>query len=162
MIILGLGSNLGDREKNILKAITRLSSQGDIFVDKVSSIYQTEPVGLKEQPQFLNAVVSITTSLTPGKLLERCLEIEKMMGRIRTQKWGPRVIDIDIIIYNDVVLCTDELYLPHPRMHERNFVLIPLAEITKNVPIYRGLTADELLARSLDKSNVCFFKKIIR
>ncbi|MGI6092480.1 MAG: 2-amino-4-hydroxy-6-hydroxymethyldihydropteridine diphosphokinase [Veillonellaceae bacterium] len=160
MIILGLGSNIGERETNILNAIKQLSATEGITIDKVSAIYQTEPIGIKDQPEFLNAVISIKTGLNSYELLKICLDIETAMGRIRTVKWGPRIIDIDLLMFDELVLNEDQLCLPHPRMFERNFVLVPLIDIAGDLPIYKGLTATELLNRSTDDSKVLFYKQI--
>jgi 2-amino-4-hydroxy-6-hydroxymethyldihydropteridine diphosphokinase len=160
MIILGLGSNLGEREKNIIAAIEALKRHPDIVIDKVSALYETEPVGVKEQPGFLNAVISIKTQLPPLELLEICLGVERDLGRIRKQRWGPRNIDIDILLYDDVTVELDRLILPHPRLHERHFVLVPLQEIAADVPVYKGMSAAELLQINADTSMVAFYKKM--
>lgn len=161
MIILGLGSNIGDKEANILTAIKFLSDNKDIIIDKVSALYRTEPVGVKDQPEFLNAVISIKTALSPHELLKACLSTEQKMGRVRIKRWGPRNVDIDILMYNDVVLDSQDLNLPHPRLCERNFVLIPLADITGKLPVCNGMTANELMAVNKDESKVFFIKEII-
>jgi 2-amino-4-hydroxy-6-hydroxymethyldihydropteridine diphosphokinase len=160
MIILGLGSNLGEREKNIIAAIEALKRHPDIVIDKVSALYETEPVGVKEQPGFLNAVVSIKTQLPPLELLEICLGVERDLGRIRKERWGPRNIDIDILLYDDMTVELDRLILPHPRLHERHFVLVPLQEIAADVPVYQGMSATELLQINADTSMVAFYKKM--
>ncbi|WP_371371275.1 2-amino-4-hydroxy-6-hydroxymethyldihydropteridine diphosphokinase [Sporomusa aerivorans] len=160
MIALGLGSNIGNantREDNIATAIHLLNSHPRISVEKTSSLYETEPVGLKEQPSFINAVIAIKTELSPLELLAVCLEVEKKMGRVREVRWGPRNIDIDLLVYHDVEMVGEVLELPHPRISERNFVLIPLAEIADNSPIYKGKTAAELLAVTLDDSQVTIY-----
>lgn len=164
MIALGLGSNIGSekntREDNIASAIRHLQEHPEIKVDKISSLYETEPVGLKEQPSFLNAVVSITTSLTPQELLAICLSIEREMGRVREVRWGPRNIDIDLLIYHDVEMNENALELPHPRMPDRKFVLIPLLEIAGNESIYKGKKVQELLDATIDDSNVIVYGTI--
>ncbi len=146
MICLGLGSNLGDRRGNIAGAVARLAAWPGITVEKVSSLYETAPVGYTDQPDFLNAAVCVTTTLTPQELLAACLAVERALGRERKVRWGPRTVDIDVLFYEDVVLATDELTLPHPRFHERCFVLAPLAELTGDMPVYGGKTAGELAA----------------
>jgi 2-amino-4-hydroxy-6-hydroxymethyldihydropteridine diphosphokinase len=146
VICLGLGSNLGDRAANLRETVARLAAWPGIKVEKVSSVYETAPVGLTEQPDFLNAVAVVATTLTPAELLAACLEVEKAMGRVRLVRWGPRVIDIDVLLYDDVSLDTPDLVLPHPRLHERSFVLVPLAEVAPVLPVYGGKTAIELLA----------------
>lgn len=126
---IGIGTNMGERMQNINEALTALRLLPRTEVDSVSSIYETEPWGLKEQPYFLNAVIKVTTELSPNALLGALLGIEAAMGRIRTVKNGPRILDLDLLIYDDVVMNTPELNLPHPFICEREFVLKPLTEI---------------------------------
>jgi dihydroneopterin aldolase / 2-amino-4-hydroxy-6-hydroxymethyldihydropteridine diphosphokinase len=129
---LSLGSNMWDREGNIRSAIERLGSFDDIKLNGISGIYETEPVGYLEQDMFYNAVVEVSTCLKPHELLKRVLGIENELGRKRTVRWGPRTIDIDILTYDDMKMDTEDLILPHPRMFERAFVLVPLMEICKD------------------------------
>ncbi|HWR38860.1 MAG TPA: 2-amino-4-hydroxy-6-hydroxymethyldihydropteridine diphosphokinase [Patescibacteria group bacterium] len=154
MIVLGLGSNLGDRAENIRRAVALLSEQKEIAVEKVASLYETEPVGYVDQAPFLNTVVEIKTTLSPRELLERCLQVELQMGRVREVRWGPRNIDIDLLIYNDVVWEDAELILPHPRLQDRRFVLVPLQELAADEIVCQGARAAELLARTPDTSQV--------
>lgn len=126
---LGLGSNVGDREEYIEQAIFLLEKNPDVEMVKHSANFETEPEGGGDQPQFLNAAVAVKTKLPPHKLLEVCQEIEATLGREREIEWGPRTIDIDILLYNDEVVSDDKLQIPHPLMHERLFVLKPLREI---------------------------------
>lgn len=164
MIVLGLGSNISNatytREDNIATAISLLSNHPRVSIELVSSLYETEPVGLKEQPNFLNAVVAIETDLKPLELLNFCLATEKQMGRVREVRWGPRNIDIDLLVYHNVEMITSSLELPHPRMPERKFVLIPLAEIAGDATIYKGITAQELLMSTSDDSQVNLYGRI--
>ncbi len=160
MILIALGSNMGNRQQNIMTAIRKLSEHEDITVEKVSSLYETKPVGVIHQPDFLNGVISIHTTLKPLALLEVCLQTEKAMGRIRHERWGPRNIDIDILIYHSDVIQDEVLQLPHPRLHERSFVLVPLQEIVGNLPIYQGLTAEELLITMDDRSDVMLYTEM--
>jgi len=143
---LALGSNLGDREANLRDAVNRLESD-EIAVLCRSSLYETAPQELLDQPRFLNAVGQIETSLFPMQLLQRVREIERQMGRRRVTPKGPRNIDIDVVFYGRSVIATAELEVPHPRMAQRRFVLEPLAEIA---PDFRhpvtGKTASEMLA----------------
>ena len=127
VVFLALGANLGDREKNLHEAIARLAPFVDIT--STSSIYETEPVGVREQPWFLNLVVRGTTTLSPVDLLRRVKKIEIEMGRSEGIRFGPRPIDIDILFYDRLIELSPALTIPHPRLHERAFVLIPLAEI---------------------------------
>jgi len=130
VVFLGLGSNLGDRGENIKKAIEHLKDK--IRIEKVSSIIETEPYGFVDQPKFLNCVLKGTTVLSPFELLKFVLDIENKMGRKRLFKWGPRNIDIDILFYDDCVIDTENLKIPHPELHKRLFVLEPLCEIEKD------------------------------
>jgi len=124
-----LGANLGDREASLREAIRRLGDAAGIEVRRISRIYETDPVGYTEQPAFLNMAVALGTTLSPLELLRAMLGIEKEMGRVRDIRWGPRVIDLDLLLYEDVGMETDELTLPHPRMGERSFVLVPLKDV---------------------------------
>jgi 2-amino-4-hydroxy-6-hydroxymethyldihydropteridine diphosphokinase len=124
---LSLGSNLGNRESHLRDAERRLGAIGRIAA--VSSFYETEPVEITAQPWFLNCAVALETALTPQELMTAILRIEKDMGRQRLQKKGPRLIDIDILLFGNVVLDSEEVAIPHPAMHERRFVLEPLLEI---------------------------------
>lgn len=127
-VLIGIGSNLGDRERNCLRAIELMAERG-IAVKKRSRIYETEPWGVKDQPRFMNMAVSVETDLEPGRLLGVLKEIERLLGRKETVRYGPRVLDLDILLYGSLVLDEPGLKIPHPRMHEREFVLVPLAEI---------------------------------
>lgn len=128
---LSLGSNVGDREAQLRGAVNRLAALGRVAA--VSSFYQTEPVEFTDQPWFLNCAVALETGVTPQQLMGSLLAIEKQMGRERVQKKGPRSIDIDILLFDDLVVDTKEVTIPHPAMHERRFVLEPLAEIALEV-----------------------------
>lgn len=128
---LGLGSNLGEREENLCQALTLLSAK--INLEDVSSVYETEPAGYKEQPFFLNLVCRIATDLPPDELLYFAKDIETEMGRIPSFPNAPRIIDIDILFYEDRISSTQDLTIPHPRLQGRAFVLIPLAEIAPDL-----------------------------
>jgi 2-amino-4-hydroxy-6-hydroxymethyldihydropteridine diphosphokinase len=145
-VYLGLGSNVGDRETNLREALKRLESEGTRVVRR-SSLYETEPQELRDQPWFLNAVVEVETDLFPLQLLACIRNIEREMGRRRVTSKGPRNIDIDILFYGRNVIDTADLEVPHPRIAQRRFVLEPLAEIA---PSFRhpltGKTAIEMLA----------------
>jgi len=143
---LGLGSNLGDRESNLKSAVEMLRVSGGILAVRASSFYETEPVGYVDQPGFLNAAAEVETTLSPEELLRLCHDIEDRLGRVRTIRWGPRTIDLDILLYGDRVIDTEDLTVPHPLMHEREFVLRPLSEIAPGLPHPRlGKTVGELL-----------------
>ena len=126
-VYLSLGSNVGDRAANLRTAIKRVSSLGDVMA--VSSFYETEPVEFAAQPRFLNCAVEVDTEKMPKQLLAGILDIEREMGRRRVQKKGPRTLDIDILLFGNSIIQTKGLTIPHPAMHERRFVLEPLAEI---------------------------------
>ena len=126
---VGLGSNLGARESHLQEALSRLAALPTIEVVQVSSLYETAPVGVTDQPEFINAAAAVETALGPEDLLEVLLRIENQMGRVRTFRWGPRVIDLDLLLYGDQQIALPDLIVPHPRLLERAFVLVPLAEI---------------------------------
>jgi len=130
---LGLGSNLGDRFRNLSEAARRLNQNEGIEVVEISHVYETDPAGDDDQPEYLNAAVRVQTTLEPKILLKVCLEIEQTMGRIRHKRWGPRIIDIDILFYENIIMSERELILPHPLLHERGFVLRPLADIAPDL-----------------------------
>ncbi|MHB8174010.1 MAG: 2-amino-4-hydroxy-6-hydroxymethyldihydropteridine diphosphokinase [Nitrospirota bacterium] len=143
---IGLGSNLGDRAGNIKKAVQLLEKSPGIKVVKLSPFYETEPVGDVPQGKFINAAAEVYTALFPLGLLALCRGIEDALGRVRTVKWGPRTIDLDILLYDEEVIETGELAVPHPLMHEREFVLKPLSDIAPDAyhPVLRK-TVLELL-----------------
>ena len=129
---LGLGSNIGDRKQLLLTAIDLIGNIKGIKVTKQSSIYETAPIGYTDQPNFLNLCLEIETKLSPQQLLKHCLDIEQQLHRVREIRWGPRTLDIDILLYSDNIIETDNLSVPHPRMQERAFVLIPLNDIASD------------------------------
>ncbi len=129
IVYLGLGSNKGDREKSLNLALKELKSLKPIKILKISSIYETEPVGFKAQNWFLNAAVKIKTKLPPLELFYTLQGIERKMGRRKGKRWGPRKIDLDMLLFDRIVMKDDKLILPHPEMHKRRFVLIPLIEL---------------------------------
>ena len=141
---LSLGSNIGDREAHLRDALARLGANGRVVA--VSSFYETEPVEFTRQPWFLNCAIALETSQTPRQLMTTLLRIEEEMGRRRVQKKGPRAIDIDILLFDDTIVDSEELTIPHPTMHERRFVLEPLAEIAPELlhPVLKK-TIGELL-----------------
>ncbi|MFT8320005.1 MAG: 2-amino-4-hydroxy-6-hydroxymethyldihydropteridine diphosphokinase [Bacillus sp. (in: firmicutes)] len=130
---LSLGSNIGNRLEFLKDAVYLLAKHAKINVVNISSIYETDPVGLKEQELFLNIVLHIRTSLDPYSLLEACQHIENELGRKRIIRWGPRTIDLDILLYNQENIESEKLNIPHPRIEERAFVVIPLLEIAEAV-----------------------------
>lgn len=154
-VFLGLGSNVGDREENLGRGLRLLQSRR-FEISMASSVYETEPVGGPPQGPFLNMVVRGTTPLAPEDLLARCLETERDLGRVRAERFGPRTLDVDILMYGDRVVDTPDLTLPHPHLHERLFVLVPLAEIAPDEARHPllGLTAAEMRRRCPDTSRV--------
>ncbi|MEQ2129783.1 2-amino-4-hydroxy-6-hydroxymethyldihydropteridine diphosphokinase [Caldanaerobacter subterraneus] len=157
-VYLSLGSNLGDREKYLKEAVKRLKSNKNIVLKKLSPIYETKPVGYLEQDNFLNAAILIETDLTPYELLDVTTSIEAELKRERTIKWGPRTIDIDILLYDGLILNDEKLTIPHPHMWERAFVLIPLRDINPSLS-KNGLSIDELIQGLIDKQGVWLYKK---
>lgn len=136
-IYLGLGSNLGDRLANLGRAVEELERRGVRLV-RSSRVYETDPVGGPEQPDYLNAVIEVSTDQEPRELLDTCLEVERQVGRERGERWGPRTIDIDLLVYGDRRVGEPDLEVPHPRMHQRAFVLIPLLELDADPPLPDG------------------------
>jgi 2-amino-4-hydroxy-6-hydroxymethyldihydropteridine diphosphokinase len=130
---IALGSNIGNRYDNIVQAIERLKSDSAIRLVNLSSIYETDPVGYEDQALFLNMVIKVQTNLNAMELLEICLKIELELGRKREMKWGPRTLDLDILTFNQENIESEKLVVPHPRMTERAFVLVPLVEIDQNL-----------------------------
>lgn len=149
---LGLGGNLGDPAAAMAAALRTLDADPGISVAAVSSLYRTPPWGVAEQPDFLNAVAAVDTVLPARQLLARCLDVEKGLKRVRDIRWGPRVIDIDVLLYGDQAIAEEGLQVPHPRMARRAFVMVPLAEIAPEAWV-ETKTATEWLP-SLDTSQI--------
>ena len=154
---LSLGSNMGDRLEYLSKAIDNIAEiQGCNILNK-SRVYETEPWGYENQEAFLNLCISIETSLSPYELLESLQTIELELDRVRTIHWGPRTIDIDILLFDDIICEDDKLTIPHPRMRERAFVLIPLYDIEKNL-IIDGIKLEDLINK-IDTRGIKEYKK---
>jgi len=151
-VYLGLGSNLGDREANVRKAVRRLEE--GVAIDAVSALYETPPMGPPDQPWYLNAACGGATELEPGDLLAFVKGIEQKMGRVPAVRWGPRIIDIDVLFYDDLVLSAPELVIPHPGISRRPFVLLPLADIAPEfIHPQLGESITALLKRRLSDSD---------
>lgn len=152
IVYIGIGSNLGNREKNCAHAIELLKKKG-VIVNKSSSLYKTEPWGIKDQPEFINMAIEIETDLKPYELLAVLKKVEAEIGRKKSYKWGPRPIDLDILLFSNIIIDEDNLKIPHPLMHEREFVLRPLQEIAPDLihPLFR-MKVSELLRQLCGKS----------
>lgn len=149
---LGLGGNLGDPQAAMAAALRILDAQADIAVVGVSSLYRTPPWGVTAQPDFLNAVAEVETTLSPRQLLDSCLDAERQLKRVRDERWGPRAIDLDILTFGDGHIDEEGLSVPHPRIGERAFVLVPLLEIAPDLTI-DGLPLTDML-HTLDASGI--------
>ncbi len=144
---VGLGANLGPRETTILRAVDLLAAQPGIELLELSSLVETEPVGVTDQPEFVNGAVSLETTLSPRELLDALLRVERELGRVRSgERWGPRTIDLDLLLYGEEVVDEPGLTVPHPRLHERRFALEPLAELEPGLEIPRRGKVSELLS----------------
>lgn len=142
---IGLGTNLGDRERNLRRALERLEELGPV---RASSFRETDPVGVTDQPKFLNAAAELATELPPAELLERLLEIERELGRDRVteRRWGPRVLDLDVLLFGEETIDQPGLTVPHPRLADRRFVLEPLCELNEDLTLPDGTRVRDLLA----------------
>lgn len=158
-VFLLLGANLGEREATLKHAVQLISERIE-SVTSQSKLYETAPWGVIDQPVFINQVIQIQTELSPKKVLEQTLKIEKQLGRERRFRWGARVIDIDILYYADFILEDSDLHLPHPRLHERRFTLVPLVEIAPDFvhPVLKK-TNRELLEKCTDEGIVNVFEQ---
>ena len=152
-VFIGIGSNLGDRISYCKKAIDEIS--GFAKITQASSLYETDPIGKEDQPNFINCIVEISTDLSPQNLLKDLNSVEEKLGRVRHEKWGPRTIDLDIIFYNELVINDENLEIPHPRAHQRRFVLEPLSEIAPEfIHPKLNLSVSELLKKIDDHKSV--------
>ena len=150
---IGMGSNLGDRAAAIDAALEMLEATPGLHIRRSSRVRETAPVGKTDQPRFLNAAVEVSTSLAPSTLLHRLLEIEARLGRVRRERWGPRIIDLDLLMHGRRALKTRELTLPHPRLAERAFVLESLHDLCPDADVPgTGCTVSELLERCVERS----------
>ena len=151
---LALGSNVGDRLGNLREAVDLLSSLSGASLLRVAGVYETEPVGVREQPWFLNSVVEISTTLSPDELLAAAKWVERSVGRTPSYRWGPREIDVDILLYEGVEMSSEQLTVPHPRMRERLFVLLPLRELWPDWRDAQGVGIDQLIDQLWGKDEV--------
>ncbi|MBP3039299.1 2-amino-4-hydroxy-6-hydroxymethyldihydropteridine diphosphokinase [Bacillaceae bacterium Marseille-Q3522] len=156
---LSLGSNMGDRLQYLSKAIRLLGNENEIKVAAASSIYETDPVGYENQAKFLNMVLAIQTNVNPFSLLQICLRIEEKLGRKRTIRWGPRTIDLDILLFNKENIETEDLIIPHPRMLERAFVLVPLLELNPRIDLPDKTTLEYSLMEKRKREGVRKWKQ---
>jgi len=144
-VFIGLGSNMDGPHDQLDRALESLSTSADIELVAVSDRYQTPPIG-PSQPDYINAVAQLRTSLPPEALLDKLQSIEQQQDRVRTVRWGPRTVDLDILLYDNMLCDTERLTIPHPRMAERAFVLLPLADINRDLSLPNGKTVGQLLA----------------
>jgi 2-amino-4-hydroxy-6-hydroxymethyldihydropteridine diphosphokinase len=146
---IGLGSNLGDREETLRDALARLAELGEV---RVSCFHETDPVGVTDQPKFVNAVAELSTQLAPRDLLDALLAIERELGRDRSreQRWGPRTLDLDLLLYGGEMIDEPGLTVPHPRLADRRFVLEPLHELVPGLVLPDGTRVGDLLARAIE------------
>ncbi|WP_303984452.1 2-amino-4-hydroxy-6-hydroxymethyldihydropteridine diphosphokinase [Niallia circulans] len=159
-VYLSLGSNIGDRLEYIREAVQMLHNQEETKVVNISSVYETDPVGYEEQALFLNIVIQVETSLNPLSLLEQCQKIESELGRKRIIRWGPRTIDLDILLYNQENIVSEKLIIPHPRIEERAFVLVPLIEIAPDIKLpNKPILLKESLQLLRDREGVRVWKQ---
>lgn len=156
-VYLALGSNVGDRERNLHAAMERISQTSSVVFRRASGIYETEPVGYTEQGRFLNMVISVETDLEPLELLKNTQEIEHSLKRTREIHWGPRIIDIDILMYGNQRINLPELVIPHPEMHKRAFVLIPLRDVFSEGLVF-GEELEVLIGKCGDRYGVQTYK----
>ena len=143
---IGIGANLGPREETLHRAVELLGSADRVRVVAESELRETDPVGVVDQPPFLNGAVSVKTTRSPRALLDLLLEIERSLGRVRAERWGPRIVDLDLLVYGNGVVDDAGLHVPHPRLHERRFALEPLADLNPELEIPGRGTVSALLA----------------
>lgn len=160
-VFIGLGSNVGDPKENLKQALKMLAETEGIQVDKVSSLYMTEPVGYEDQPWFYNCVAQLCTDKTPSALLDILQDIENRLGRVRTIRWGPRTVDLDILLFDDLTIENDRLSVPHPRMLERAFVMVPLSEIAGDLMLSGGEKVSEAARKINDGKKYSYIQPLM-
>lgn len=157
-VFLSIGTNIGEREANLQQVVQLLQVQVEVV--KVSSIYETAPVGYTDQPSFLNIAVHVRTTRSATEMLALCQAIENELGRVRDIRWGPRIIDLDILLFNQEIIVTEHLLVPHPRMYERAFVVVPLVEISESFESEQmALARDTLDKLDLQQEGIILWKK---
>ena len=159
-VYLSIGTNIGEREGNLVEAVRQLVATKNIHVQKVSSIYETAPVGYVDQQSFLNIAVVLETTLQAFEMLNVCQAIEQQLGRVRLIRWGPRSIDLDILLFNHENIETESLIVPHERMYERAFVLVPLAEISEPNTEQLLQVHKKLSQMDIEKEGVMLWKQV--
>jgi 2-amino-4-hydroxy-6-hydroxymethyldihydropteridine diphosphokinase len=159
-VYLSIGTNIGERESNLVEAVRHLVGMDQITVTKVSSIYETAPVGFVEQQSFFNIAVELETTLDAFEMLTYCQQVEQYLGRVRLIRWGPRSIDLDILLFNHENIETESLIVPHERMFERAFVLVPLAEISEPKTAQLQRAHEQLSQMDLEKEGVKLWKQV--
>ena len=161
VVYLSIGTNMGEREQNLKLAVKLLTETDSITVETISSIYETAPVGFVDQASFLNIAVRLTTNLSSADMLKVCQGIEQELGRVREYRWGPRIIDLDILLYNHENIETESLIVPHERMFERAFVLVPLIEISDQATEQLCSAHKALATMDIQKEGVVQWKKVV-
>lgn len=157
---ISIGSNMGNRYNYLKGAVEQLTSHSRIEVTAISSIYETDPIGYTDQEPFLNMVIKVNTPLSPHELLLEIQKVENDLGRKREIKWGPRTLDLDILLFNNENIETEKLIIPHPRMHERSFVLVPLMEIDQHIVLPTTKMSISLIIEGLqDREGVRVWKR---
>jgi len=150
---VGLGSNMGDRAQTLAHALRLLEGPG-VSIAARSPVYESPPWGVPDQPRYLNQVVELRTTLSPAELLARCLDVERRLGRVRTTRWGPRTIDLDILLYDEIEMSTPDLTIPHPHLPGRAFMLVPLADLAPGLVLPGGKTVETLLRALPDRGEI--------
>lgn len=160
IVYLSIGTNIGEREKNLVEAVRALDAMQQVHLQSISSIYETDPVGFLDQQSFLNIAVKLETSFSAQEMLNACQSVEQHLGRVRLIRWGPRSIDLDILLFNHENIETESLIVPHERMFERAFVLVPLVEISEVNTAQLKQAHDKLSQMDIEKEGVKLWKRV--
>lgn len=160
VVYLSIGTNIGERLRNLQDAVRLLAEHPAVQVDRISSIYETDPVGFVEQDAFLNIAVKVTTTLSAAEMLKTCQAVESELGRVRLIRWGPRSIDLDILLFNHENIETESLIVPHERMYERAFVLVPLMEISELETSQLRFAHEQYSQMDIEKEGIRLWKKV--